>query len=1099
MKGKFTTIDICAVITEIKQQLLGLRVVNVYDIDSKSYLIKLAKPDYKNLLLIESGTRFHTTDFEWPKHIIPSGFSMKLRKHLRTRRLVEINQLGIDRIVDFQFGSNEAAYHLIVEFYDRGNIVLTDYQYTILSLLRTRTDKENQDVRFAVREQYPCHLAKQPQPSLTTDELKELLSNAKKGDPIRKVLNPRLIYGPALIEHCLIGAGFKKGAKIDSNFSIDRDLPQILAALNEAEKYMSSTSETCQGYITQSKTNIVKDQASDSKSELLAYVEFHPFLFRQYENDPYISFPSFNKAVDNFFSQLESQKLNVKALQQENAALKKLTNVKKDHAKRIENLKRTQDENTYKAQLIELNLELVDKAITVICSAVANQMDWSEIKEILKEAQSRDDPVACCIKRLKLETNQITILLQDPYMEDSAEENEDEEEERSESILVDIDLNLSAYANAKSYFDQRRYAAKKEQKTIMASKSALKSAEAKTKRALKDVAIVASINKIRKTYWFEKFLWFISSENYLIIGGRDQQQNELIVKRHLQPGDLYVHADLHGASSLIIKNPTGKPVPPVTLNEAGCMAICFSAAWNAKVITSAWWVHHNQVSKTAPTGEYLQTGSFMIRGKKNYLPPSQLILGFGFLFKLDEVSIANHVNDRKPREIEDSNVTEEDSIENMSEEIEKTLDLSATHSGESDSNSDQAENEADFETSNIDNEMSHPHAINQNDEQQNIDSTLEMFPDTNVNLQYVDGDRYELHSEQLSLGEKDMKEDENIIFLGDDEPVDLTNTNVTSKDRDRPRISAKERRQLRRQNLQTKSESVGDSTEETNSKENSTKQLETNSTNPQKNSKQQQIANAPKRGQRGKLKKIKQKYADQDEEERALKMEILASSKKPSENKKKKDKKDKKNLQGNKKGLNPKVAFLNASQDSILHSDKTKINNDGNKLTRSTDNGMIGNQEVIDETAAASATAQLSKEATIPQEKNEKEIEDLSDDEEKAALLAEENIRLSEESDKTMSYLNTLTGCPIQEDILLFAVPVCAPYGALQNYKFKAKIIPGSTRKGKAIKAAIHLFVNSKDSVQREKDLIKIVKDNDMARYVPNNVKISAPNLKKKR
>ena len=35
---------------------------------------------------------------------------------------------------------------------------------------------------------------------------------------------------------------------------------------------------------------------------------------------------------------------------------------------------------------------------------------------------------------------------------------------------------------------------------------------------------------------FEKFLWFISSENYLIIGGRDQQQNELIVKRYLQPG-----------------------------------------------------------------------------------------------------------------------------------------------------------------------------------------------------------------------------------------------------------------------------------------------------------------------------------------------------------------------------------------------------------------------------------------------------------------------------------------------------------------------------------------------------------------------------------
>ena len=35
---------------------------------------------------------------------------------------------------------------------------------------------------------------------------------------------------------------------------------------------------------------------------------------------------------------------------------------------------------------------------------------------------------------------------------------------------------------------------------------------------------------------FEKFYWFISSENYLVIGGRDQQQNELIVKRYLTDG-----------------------------------------------------------------------------------------------------------------------------------------------------------------------------------------------------------------------------------------------------------------------------------------------------------------------------------------------------------------------------------------------------------------------------------------------------------------------------------------------------------------------------------------------------------------------------------
>lgn len=57
--------------------------------------------------------------------------------------------------------------------------------------------------------------------------------------------------------------------------------------------------------------------------------------------------------------------------------------------------------------------------------------------------------------------------------------------------------------------------------------------------------------------WFEKFNWFISSENYLVIAGRDGQQNEILVRRYLRSGDVYVHADIHGATSIIIKNPTG--------------------------------------------------------------------------------------------------------------------------------------------------------------------------------------------------------------------------------------------------------------------------------------------------------------------------------------------------------------------------------------------------------------------------------------------------------------------------------------------------------------------------------------------------------------
>lgn len=104
---------------------------------------------------------------------------------------------------------------------------------------------------------------------------------------------------------------------------------------------------------------------------------------------------------------------------------------------------------------------------------------------------------------------------------------------------------------------------------------ALKNAERKTKQALKDVATIGTITKARKTQWFEKFFWFISTENYLVIGGREAQQNEILVKRYMKTHDFYVHADLHGASSVLVKNPSGGPPPPKTLNEAGVMAMSY--------------------------------------------------------------------------------------------------------------------------------------------------------------------------------------------------------------------------------------------------------------------------------------------------------------------------------------------------------------------------------------------------------------------------------------------------------------------------------------------------------------------------------------------
>ena len=161
-----TAMDVRALTLILRNKLVGLRVANVYDVSGRLYLLKLSKGGVKHTLLVESGIRLHTTEFIKNNKNVPSGFSMKLRKHLRTKKLTSIKQLGMDRVVDLQFGRDEFAAHLLIELYAQGNIILTDHNYTILSLLRTYTlDGQPKDedgegpVRCAVKERYPFSAA----------------------------------------------------------------------------------------------------------------------------------------------------------------------------------------------------------------------------------------------------------------------------------------------------------------------------------------------------------------------------------------------------------------------------------------------------------------------------------------------------------------------------------------------------------------------------------------------------------------------------------------------------------------------------------------------------------------------------------------------------------------------------------------------------------------------------------------------------------------------------------------------------------------------------------------------------------------------------
>lgn len=136
----------------------------------------------------------------------------------------------------------------------------------------------------------------------------------------------------------------------------------------------------------------------------------------------------------------------------------------------------------------------------------------------------------------------------------------------------------------------------------------------------------------RKTHWFERYRWFLSSEGAVVLGGRDASSNDLLVRRHLKDGDLYLHADVQGAASVVVKHPApGAPaLTEATLHEAGQWAVAFSKAWRAGLASaSAFWVAHDQVSKSGATGEFVAKGAWVVHGTKNMLKDLPLELALG--------------------------------------------------------------------------------------------------------------------------------------------------------------------------------------------------------------------------------------------------------------------------------------------------------------------------------------------------------------------------------------------------------------------------------------------------------------------------------------
>jgi len=190
------------------------------------------------------------------------------------------------------------------------------------------------------------------------------------------------------------------------------------------------------------------------------------------------------------------------------------------------------------------------------------------------------------------------------------------------TMIIELDINKNVEENAEMYYE----AAKKAKRKLKGLHEAIEKMQSELDKAKKGelktkerIAMEKSARQKKSKEWYEKFRWFVSSEGFFCVGGRDATTNEIVVKKHMAKGDIVFHTEMAGSPFFIIKTegntPTGK-----TEDEVAIATASFSRAWKLGVaFAEVFKVMPEQVSKTAMSGEYIPKGGFMIYGKKEIM------------------------------------------------------------------------------------------------------------------------------------------------------------------------------------------------------------------------------------------------------------------------------------------------------------------------------------------------------------------------------------------------------------------------------------------------------------------------------------------------
>jgi predicted ribosome quality control (RQC) complex YloA/Tae2 family protein len=558
MKKEMSSFDVRSVVTEMAA-LEGAHMDKVFQWGAGNVLFRInVQGQGKKELFLKDKKWLYMPDSKPESPALPLSFATYLRKYIDNARVGKTYQIGFDRTVVMELTKSDGEYTLVFELFGGGNVLLIS-EGKIMNCLIHKTWRDR-----VVRPGEEYHMAKPRfDPTQSTEEEFAAAFRSSGTDTVRTLATAVNLGGQYAEEVCRRCGVDKNAATADID---DATVAKMHSAVNELVSTMLE--------------NPVPMVFADGDT----IVDAAPVDLVAYDGLSKVPCDTMSDALSKYLDSIADEEEEAYV----NPVIAKLQKRIDMQSETIEEYRLEAEDLRRRADTIYADYAKVNELLTVL-QQQSTKLSWDKLSEGAMRI-----PYVSAIDPSK---NKVTGVFCD--------------------LNVTLDYTKGIDANASDIYQESKDLTEKAKRAEDALNSSKEEMAKMQKDADRSKAIAKTKVQPTKQFWFEKNKWFITTSGKLVMAGRDAHTNDNLVKKQLKEDDVYAHADVHGAPSVVLKG--SKDATPADFRQACAFAITQSKAWVAAMVEgTAFWVYPDQVSKTPQAGEFVPRGAFIIRGKRNY-------------------------------------------------------------------------------------------------------------------------------------------------------------------------------------------------------------------------------------------------------------------------------------------------------------------------------------------------------------------------------------------------------------------------------------------------------------------------------------------------